>query len=915
MDSITEKNLANFVETQFPEFYLTDGPTFILFVKKYYEWLEGSQEVAVPFAKGTVSFTSANNVVSGKNTFFESQFEAGDKIGLFYDNTDDSYEIFTIESITNDIQLVLDSDVLPSYTANNALYGTVKVEYNPNYHIRRLREYSDVDLTTNEFILYFKEKYLKNIQFTTKTNTRQLIKHSLDLYRTKGTPRGLDLLFRLVFGTSVKIYYPGTDVFKTSVGQWFVPQYLELSLKDATTSFVNKQITGLTSGATAFVESVVRRNVKGKFVDLVYISSINGNFVTNEVINLSVNPIDIEEAPVTIGSLTEIEVDADGTGSGYIVGDIVNVEGRKGTGALARVANVSSIVGTVNFDFIDGGYGYKPDSEVAISEKVLILDNVKVDGLNGAYFAFTEQVYQPLANISYINANGTFNALDSIRAFDTSNTLVGNGFILSTSATNSTSGTLLCSVVNGTLDSNYLTTTGNTVVANIASFTDKTAVGNVVGTGSNVAIRVSGVNPAAYAVGESVYQFNEVSQRDSANGIIAVYTPDIGGHAIVRLVNCHGAFNSNTPLLTKSGNSAANIISISLTVGVKDITNDFFANGGVMHGNTFLTSGNVSVLSTGTGATFELSNSFNYTEDVEVAVDRLADFASVALNASAYGLAGNASANLGSIIDDSLGFELMTFGRLSAIKGQAIGTDYNLAPIVRVYDKDAVSFGGQDFIMILDTFATNFKVGELVTQSATDGRGIVTAVSGNTMYVENLRISPDKAIILTSNSTTNIVGQDSAVTANVIYIAADEGKEPIGLNAEIDADTRTANGAITKLQLVDSGLSFVEGESVAISGESGNSAGMGFARLGRSGKSKGFYRQKGGFLSDTKKLFDGLYYQDYSYEIRSSITLDRYEEMLRKIMHIPGTKYFGSLVYDTVYETKIDARSTIITQS
>jgi len=35
-----EKKISNFVESQFPQFYLEDGPTFVLFVKAYYEWLE-----------------------------------------------------------------------------------------------------------------------------------------------------------------------------------------------------------------------------------------------------------------------------------------------------------------------------------------------------------------------------------------------------------------------------------------------------------------------------------------------------------------------------------------------------------------------------------------------------------------------------------------------------------------------------------------------------------------------------------------------------------------------------------------------------------------------------------------------------------------------------------------------------------
>ena len=51
-----------------------------------------------------------------------------------------------------------------------------------------------------------------------------------------------------------------------------------------------------------------------------------------------------------------------------------------------------------------------------------------------------------------------------------------------------------------------------------------------------------------------------------------------------------------------------------------------------------------------------------------------------------------------------------------------------------------------------------------------------------------------------------------------------------------------------------------------------------------------------GFLSGTKKLYDAYYYQDYSYEVRSSVTLDKYEAMLKQLLHVAGTVYFANTV-------------------
>ena len=38
--SLIQKNISNFIESQFPDIYKEEGPIFVEFVKNYYEWLE-----------------------------------------------------------------------------------------------------------------------------------------------------------------------------------------------------------------------------------------------------------------------------------------------------------------------------------------------------------------------------------------------------------------------------------------------------------------------------------------------------------------------------------------------------------------------------------------------------------------------------------------------------------------------------------------------------------------------------------------------------------------------------------------------------------------------------------------------------------------------------------------------------------
>lgn len=54
---------------------------------------------------------------------------------------------------------------------------------------RDLFEIRDIDLTLDEYISHFKEKYLPLLKFQTAADKRFLIKHVQDLYRSKGTER------------------------------------------------------------------------------------------------------------------------------------------------------------------------------------------------------------------------------------------------------------------------------------------------------------------------------------------------------------------------------------------------------------------------------------------------------------------------------------------------------------------------------------------------------------------------------------------------------------------------------------------------------------------------------------------------------------------------------------------------------
>lgn len=63
---------------------------------------------------------------------------------------------------------------------------------------------------------------------------------------------------------------------------------------------------------------------------------------------------------------------------------------------------------------------------------------------------------------------------------------------------------------------------------------------------------------------------------------------------------------------------------------------------------------------------------------------------------------------------------------------------------------------------------------------------------------------------------------------------------------------------------------------------------------------QGRWTNNDGFLSWDKYIQDNDYYQDYSYEIRTYITRDVYENLIKRIIHPAGLKFFGKLAAQNI---------------
>jgi hypothetical protein len=449
-----------------------------------------------------------------------------------------------------------------------AYYEWMETANNVLDQARSLTDYRDIDTTLDEFIVQFKEKYLKNIQFDTATNKELLIKNSLDLYRSKGTERSIDLFFKLVYGTSAEVKYPADNILRVSDGIWERPEYLEVTHTRYNIDYVGKQIIGGLSGAKAFVEKFIRRRTSAGYVDILYISGRQGEFNNGEIIGLNINntPVfDSAKRAKLIGSVKRVILQD--RSRNFRVGDIVTFEGDgegNGVGGIARVEAVSEATGIVDFIFVDGGYGYTLNAESLISEKVITLDTVVANTESNQYFRLFEQALEPLVDVTFTSATANLSVGSTITRYAANGMVVGSGKVLDITQTGTT-GTAVVSHVNGVFtNTTTYYTTGNAISLYANSILDRTISGTVMGIPDVYTLTVQ--NPiGTLSIGQNVLYKN-------TSAIVGTGTiQNIVGNTLT-LTTASGVFPIGQRLeVTDNSSISANVAKTDFTVGVYNI--------------------------------------------------------------------------------------------------------------------------------------------------------------------------------------------------------------------------------------------------------------------------------------------------------------------------------------------------------
>ena len=743
------------------------------------------------------------------------------------------------------------------------------------YNNRRLFEYRDIDNTLQNMVLFFKNKYMKDLPLD-DTNTRFILKHILDLYRRKGTPEGIELFFKLFYNEDVMIYYPAEAMLKPSTSTWKEGIFLQLypTSIDALKDLPAKNIVGSISKAEATVDRVLFILANNVIFPLVYLNNVRGTFRGFDDILFIENDI-IKNYGKIYGSLDKIEILTDDSKAttGNNIGDQLSVSYLDAKGGKVIVTGVTeNITGEIDYEIIESGFGYTTENTLLyVSNQILFVENPLND------YIILERLEDQFGNTGTVI--GQSNILLGVR-MDEGSEFIENSEIY-------TSGRIspfdkILTVKNGTPTGSY-TLSEAIMRASENIEPEKTKFDTIVfGTrklgdldNDGIVSANDSLQLAKYFAGEEI----DSQVKDYIEGLFKSYI--------------------ETNLITFNEYFAKKIIMVTPFIVPKNDSSP---------GPLYPEAANNEI-----DFAVKLSELDNI-EEVSLITDVIANFKDVPLNSLNYNdvppavtpMSGTAnSVNLSTKLDEAFDLAPFEIGSIKIFSNVRPGSNYINRVFAVAYDNAMVNFDVYNQSITLEEISTIIEVGGIIRQGSKSGK--ILNIQGNTLSVLPYSyFGFDKAPITYNGRPFN-----------VLAISRDYTSPKLGFNAVIDTATEFAVGKILTVDVTNSGYGYPDGVRVSLVDNSGNIRAIGIASARGQGKIEGRWSTQESHLNfqDGKVLQDSNYYQDYSYEISSKIDINTYKSTLDEIAHLAGTKMFGKFSLREEADVSSNARIMIIRET
>jgi len=251
----------------------------------------------------------------------------------------------TDEGISN-----LVTSILPDYVVSDhptfvaflkAYFEYLEQDGNARFAASTIDKNIDVDQTLSEFLQYFKKQYLSSfpVQLESGMGERFILKKIKDYYQEKGSPRSIDLLFRILFGVSAEVELPREKLFVLSESDVDTRPEITLSnLKGIENTFdsesysIKQRVTKDPTSpvrASAFLDQMRVVHRAGRNFIVADLLDLDGSFDYNLPVQIydSAGNFHVEQI---IPVFTKIVVPVGGTGKGFSANETLSIKDSDG---------------------------------------------------------------------------------------------------------------------------------------------------------------------------------------------------------------------------------------------------------------------------------------------------------------------------------------------------------------------------------------------------------------------------------------------------------------------------------------------------------------------------------------------------------------------------------------------------------
>ena len=803
-----------------------------------------------------------------------------------------------------------------------AYYEWMETTDQTQHELKKLVEYKDIDDTLDEYIEYFRRTVMAEVPENAVADKRLLAKHIKDFYQSKGTLASYKLLFRILYNEDVEVNYPADQILKISDGDWRIDRYVTTGHDVNNLRFIGKTIKGSDSGAEALVENIVKRAIRGRVIDQIYVSNLKGSFNHLEPIKLKVAESGTPHTPIIEAGIAGFTIVS--PGGRYNPGDVVDIiSSDKGKFGKIVVTKTVDLNGAITFSLLDGGSGYS--SSINDTTQITLSGG---DGSSPASFTIARDdlndTFALSLNVNLVGSNTIFGALGptlthkdggSRRADTFANTLLSQpdyGF--------QESGQALTSGINFKSNSN--------AVIVIANTSDPSVV-----VGDSLYGVTSGANATVSAVSRAYNSTDVILRVDgykNFSGSEKVNKSTATG-TTVGTVSQFGANTIGYHVL-QFGNTASQVVLagqelVGRTSGafgvvkkvISTVANGYSRGVGGADDRHLVTVQVTANTTANLTSQFDAGPMRSFTENEGLRI--------VGANTTVGNVVSTTSnthiENIHTKLSDALLFQSATIGTISQLSNRVGGAGFSVAPVVTVRDNAVAALGiGEQYLTLhynQQNFGTSnsqillIDTNDRVSQANTNASGdvmqrILTRQFANGTYETQIRVWQDELqrrpgnVFFANNQHLDIqfftdASQSAQIAGSpgVAKIVSIQDEGVLGDNANISS-TVGANGTITALRLADSGFNHIQNELVTIETTTHPDATSAQLRLtlDNVANSEGYYATSRSHIS-TKRGFiqDSRFYQEFSYEVEAAIALNKYRDLALRLVHPAGQALFG----------------------